>query len=85
METPAIERSWQAMWEQDLAPYRELCAEMPIVMMNHAAYPETPGKKLPASVSKFWIRDVLRKRIGYRGIILSDDLEMGGILKFMAD
>ncbi len=52
-------------------------------MVNHAAYPQTPGKKLPASVSNFWIRDVLRKRIGYRGIILSDDLEMGGVLKFM--
>ncbi len=83
VETPAIERSWEAMWEQDLAPYRELCAELPIVMMNHAAYPQTPGKKLPASVSNFWIRHVLRKRIGYRGIVLSDDLEMGGILKFM--
>jgi beta-N-acetylhexosaminidase len=83
VETPAIERTWQTMWKQDLAPYRELCAELPIVMMNHAAYPQTPGKKLPASVSKFWIRHVLRKRIGYRGIILSDDLEMGGILKFM--
>jgi beta-N-acetylhexosaminidase len=52
-------------------------------MMNHAAYPNTPGKELPASVSKFWIGQILRKRIGYRGIILSDDLEMGGILKFM--
>jgi len=83
VETPAIERTWEAMWEQDLAPYRELCAELPIVMMNHAAYPQTPGKKLPASVSNFWIRHVLRKRIGYRGIVLSDDLEMGGILKFM--
>ena len=83
VETPAIERSWKAMWDQDLEPYRQLCAELPIVMMNHAAYPETPGKKLPASVSNFWIGDVLRKRIGYRGIILSDDLEMGGILKFM--
>jgi len=83
VETPAIERTWEAMWDQDLAPYRELCAELPIVMMNHAAYPQTPGRKLPASVSNFWIRHVLRKRIGYRGIVLSDDLEMGGILKFM--
>ncbi len=57
---------------------------MPMVMMNHAAYPRTPGKELPASVSNFWIGEiVLRKRIGYRGIVLSDDLEMGGILKFM--
>ncbi len=83
VETPAIGRNWDEMWSEDLVPYRELHNEMPIVMMNHAAYPRTPGKKLPASVSNFWIGQILRKRIGYRGIILSDDLEMGGILKFM--
>ena len=54
-----------------------------MVMVNHAAYPETPGKNLPATASTYWIRTVLRKRIGYRGIIFSDDLEMGGIVKFM--
>lgn len=83
VETPAIGRSWAEMWSEDLVPYRELRRQMPIVMMNHAAYPRTPGRELPASVSKFWIGEILRKRIGYRGIILSDDLEMGGILKFM--
>lgn len=83
VETPAIGRKWDEMWKEDLVPYRELRSKMPIVMMNHAAYPYTPGKELPASVSKFWIGEILRKRIGYRGIILSDDLEMGGILKFM--
>jgi beta-N-acetylhexosaminidase len=68
---------------EDLAPYRELRNELPMIMVSHAAYPDTPGGKLPASVSPYWITNVLRRRIGYRGIIFSDDLEMGGILKFM--
>ncbi len=80
--TPSIGRSTRQM-EADLAPYRELHAQMPIVMTNHAAYPATPGKQTPASASRYWITKILRERIGYRGLILSDDLEMGGILKFM--
>ena len=82
-ETPAIHRKMRELWSEDLAPYRDLRNELPMVMVNHAAYPETPGKDGPASVSPYWITTVLRKRIGYRGIIFSDDLEMGGILKFM--
>jgi beta-N-acetylhexosaminidase len=81
--TPAIERSGGKIWREDLAPYRELRDALPMVMVNHAAYPETPGKARPASVSSYWITTVLRKRIGYRGIAFSDDLEMGGILQFM--
>jgi beta-N-acetylhexosaminidase len=81
--TPEIGRTWNQVWNEDLAPYRELHARMPIVMTNHAAYPETPGRNMPASASRFWITTVLRNRIGYKGIILSDDLEMGGILKFL--
>jgi len=81
--TPEIVRTWKQLWDKDVIPYRELHAAMPMVMMNHAAYPEAPSKNVPASASPFWITTVLRKRIGYRGIILSDDLEMGGILKFL--
>jgi beta-N-acetylhexosaminidase len=81
--TPAIERASRELWRLDLAPYRELRDELPMVMVNHAAYPQTPGKNRPASVSRYWIQTVLRQRIGYRGIVFSDDLEMGGILKFM--
>ena len=82
-ETPAIHRKMRELWSEDIAPYRDLRNELPMVMVNHAAYPETPGKNRPASVSPYWITTVLRKRIGYRGILFSDDLEMGGILKFM--
>ena len=81
--TPAIERKWEQIWNEDVVPYRELHREMPMIMTNHAAYPRTPGKNEPASASRFWITETLRKKIGYKGVVLSDDLEMGGILKFL--
>jgi beta-N-acetylhexosaminidase len=71
------------MSREDLVPFRELRDELPMVMVNHAAYPRTPGGDRPASTSKYWIATVLRNRVGYRGLIFSDDLEMGGILKYM--
>ncbi len=84
LETPAILRGSNEIWREDLAPYRNLRDRLPMVMVNHAAYPAAMGKSIPASVSYYWMTTVLRKRIGYKGIIFSDDLEMGGILKFMS-
>jgi beta-N-acetylhexosaminidase len=83
LETPSIHRTMHELTQQDLAPYRELAGELPMIMVNHAAYPATPSRTQPASASPYWITTILRKRIGYKGIIFSDDLEMGGILKFL--
>jgi beta-N-acetylhexosaminidase len=76
----AIKKPFAALWKEDLVPYRELHRDMPFVMVAHAAYPTATKEKLPASLSKKWLTDILRKKIGYKGIILSDDLEMGGVL-----
>jgi beta-N-acetylhexosaminidase len=81
LETPAIGRSWAELWREDLVPYRQLAPDLPMVMVNHACYPKTRGGHRPATASAFWITTVLKKRIGYKGIIFSDDMEMGGILK----
>ena len=83
LETPEIGRTMRELNGEDLVPFGELRDELPMVMVNHAAYPLTQGGVRPASVSKYWITGVLRGRIGYRGLIFSDDLEMGGILKCM--
>jgi beta-N-acetylhexosaminidase len=83
LDTPAIERSSRELWQKDLAPYRALANRLPMIMVNHASYPQTRSKNLPASISRFWITTMLRERLGYRGLIFSDDMEMGGILKFM--
>ena len=78
-ELPVIEKPLQKMWSEDLLPYRTLRGQLPMVMISHAAYPQVTGDRTPASLSKRWITDILRKRIGYRNLIVSDDLEMGGV------
>jgi beta-N-acetylhexosaminidase len=81
-ELPSVEKSLRKLWEQDLVPYRSLSLrrELPFVMVSHAAFPAVTKERTPASLSKKWITDILRKKIGYRGLICSDDLEMGGVL-----
>jgi beta-N-acetylhexosaminidase len=77
---PVIHKPWKQLWGQDLYPYRVLRRNYPFVMVSHAAYPAVTGDQVPASLSPKWIGDVLRKKIRYRGLVVSDDLEMGGIL-----
>src|SRR6266700_198089 len=80
-DLPVIKKSFNKLWEEDLVPYRVMKRELPMVLVNHANYPAVTRDELPASLSKKWITDVLKRRIGYRGLIVSDDLEMGGVLK----
>ena len=70
-------------WDQaELEPYNELIASKTAqaVMVGHISnqlMSEEPG--LPASLSSRTIRDVLRKALGFSGVVISDDLEMGAI------
>ena len=80
-ELPNVSKSWKKLWEQDLSPYRTLARELDMVLVGHASYPKVTGERMPASLSKKWITNVLREKIGYRGLVVSDDLEMGGVLK----
>lgn len=79
-ELPVIKKSLKNLWSEDLVPYRTLRRQLPLVMISHAAYPQVTHDQTPASLSKIWITDILRKRIGFRNLIVSDDLEMGGVL-----
>jgi beta-N-acetylhexosaminidase len=77
---PSVNKSLPALWKQDIVPYRLLHRELAMVMVSHAAFPAVTKNNIPASLSKKWVTDILRKKIGYRGLICSDDLEMGGVL-----
>src|SRR5271169_4084876 len=62
-ELPSVEKPLRKLWEQDLVPYRLLRRELPFVMVSHAAFPAVTKERTPASLSKKWITDILRKRI----------------------
>jgi len=80
-ELPSVTKAWKRLWPDDLYPYCALRRELPMVLVGHANYPSVTHNATPASLSKKWISDILRARIGFRGLIVSDDLEMGGVLK----
>ena len=77
----SITQPFDLLWQEDLLPYRRLARQLPMVMVSHAAY-SVSGPE-PASVSRYWITDILTRKIGYTGLIVSDDMEMGGILSYM--
>ncbi|HLZ00420.1 MAG TPA: beta-N-acetylhexosaminidase [Candidatus Angelobacter sp.] len=79
-DLPVVNKSLRQMQAHDLEPYRALHRQLPFVMVAHAAYPEVTKNNLPASLSRKWMQEILRKKIGYKGLIISDDLEMGGVL-----
>ena len=82
--TPRIDRTWAQLWNEDIAPYRELLPGLPLVMVAHAVYSRVShAGGAPASVSRFWLHDVLRRRMNFEGLIVSDDMEMGGLLAHM--
>src|ERR1700689_879696 len=60
-ELPVIDKSLKRLWAEDLLPYRMLRKQLPMVIVSHAAYPLVTRDQTPASLSKIWITDILRK------------------------
>ena len=76
-DIPLDDREFEAVWAEDIAPYRHrLGRQLAGVMPAHVIYPR--ADPAPAGFSGFWLQDVLRKRIGFDGVVFSDDLNMEG-------
>jgi beta-N-acetylhexosaminidase len=76
---PRITGNFEALWDRELVPYRMLAAEgLPALMSGHLAFPDTPAASTPASLSSWFLGEVLRNKIGYQGLVITDDLMMNG-------
>jgi len=67
-------RSYEQIEAIDLQPFAKLGNELDAIMMAHVLYPAVD--ELPAGYSPFWIKNILRKRLAFKGTIFSDDLGM---------
>jgi beta-N-acetylhexosaminidase len=83
LSEPVIHRQTRLMWRTDLTPWLAVGSKLPFAMVAHATYPWPGRDSAPATVSRYWVTNVLRRQIRFKGIILSDDMEMGGILSQM--
>jgi beta-N-acetylhexosaminidase len=76
---PQIRAPFELLWDRELIPYRLLAREgIPAIMSGHLAFPNTQAGETPASLSSWFLRDILRDRISYQGVIITDDLMMNG-------
>jgi beta-N-acetylhexosaminidase len=76
---PRITASFEALWDRELIPYRLLAREgIPAIMSGHLAFPNTQAGLTPASLSSWFLVDILRNRIRYDGLVITDDLMMNG-------
>ncbi len=65
---------------EDIRPYRHLMRRLTAIMVGHGQYPSLDAK--PASLSRVIINDLLRRQLGFTGLVFTDDLEMGAIESF---
>ena len=76
-ELPVDPRPLDEVERHDLLPFKALVAQsIDSVMMAHVRFPQVD--QAPASLSKRWIGGYLRRTLGFKGAVFTDDLSMGG-------
>ena len=73
---PVDERSQKEILNMDAKPYEWLDLSLSAVMPAHVIYPKVDQQ--PAGFSTVWLQTILRKQLGFEGVIFSDDLSMEG-------
>jgi len=79
-QLPRIDRTREQLDQNELAVFRKFVDDVDSMMICHGWYPCFESKKTPATLSRRIITDLLRNELGFDGLIMTDDLDMGAIL-----
>ena len=82
IDAPFLDTALSEMEPTDLLPFRAAIAcDVAGIMLSHIRYTQL-DPDLPASLSRRIVQELLRDRMGFQGLVLTDDLDMGAICNF---
>lgn len=74
-------QSLEELFEEELVPFQAAVDhKLPFIMVSHISVPTVIGDDTPSSISKVMIQDILRNKMGYEGIVITDAMNMGAII-----
>lgn len=72
-----ISKTLEELERVELIPFRKMLSQCEMVMISHSIYPHLDH--VPASLSEKVMRGLLREKLGYKGLVVSDDMNMKAI------
>lgn len=80
LELPIIDKSLDELYNLEIIPFKKAINEgIDAIMVAHILFTQVDNK-YPATMSKEIINDILRERLGFNGVVISDDMTMGAII-----
>jgi beta-N-acetylhexosaminidase len=77
---PHVDKARKILLMEDIAPFVNLFDALPMIMVGHAYYPTlSDSKPIPASLCPRIVDRLLRKKLGYQGMIITDDMTLGAV------
>lgn len=77
---PRVDKTEEELEQTELIPFRRaIQAGTPAVMMSHVLFPNIEPEQLPCTMSRRMVTGLLRQKLGFEGLILTDCMEMGAI------
>ena len=77
---PSVDRSREALEAHELAVFRHFAPLVDAMMIGHVHYRSLEPDVRPASLSPAMVTGLLREELGFQGLVMTDDLDMGAIL-----
>lgn len=82
---PTINKSLEQLRQMELVPFiAAIQQDIPAIMTSHIQMPQLEKNGLPNTLSRAVITGLLRQELGYKGLVVSDDMEMKGVLSLMS-